>query len=193
MKKTDKETVKKNITTGASSAIGSAIGVVAGVAVSGQEVEAAVPNSIENIPETIIDPEIEPTDDIIIVDVEEELQYMPEVEPETEIYTLSDPEPAVSVLETGTMTLDDGKEANFAIVNVNGTVGALIDEDKDGKADVAMIDLNHDGEISDDEVFDASQENIVMPSMQEPIQSDLYATNDMPDFVNDADAGTYMA
>lgn len=67
----------------------------------------------------------------------------------------------------------------------------LVDIDKDGVFDFAVADENHDGVIEEGEIADISAANISVEdfaaraAMQDA--DDLLSSNDMPDYMNDAD------
>ena len=190
MKNEKSSKTKDNLATGASSAVGAAIGVVGGAAIATPEVEAAETQEFDiNDIDGIEEPE---SDDMIIVDVDPDSQFI-----ETDAVTVDmevEVEPEIELIAYQTVEYEDGTIGSAAALNVNGTDGVLLDTTGDGKADIALVDLNHDGEIQDDEVFDASDANIEMSQFQNtPTQGDLYAANDMPDYINNADADTYMA
>ncbi len=84
-------------------------------------------------------------------------------------------------------------------VQIDGTTFLFADINEDGIADLAAVDLNQDGLVSNDEVVDVRSESFYMSDLAN-IQPDTY-TNDlayneevgMPDYVNDADVNEFMA
>lgn len=105
----------------------------------------------------------------------------------------------VQVVAFHTTTNEDGSHSNVAVLSDGTNHLALIDADQDGIADVMVADVNHDGQISDDEVVNIHDQNIAMPSnpdafnagMEDP---SLMAQNaGCPDYVNNADVDSYMA
>lgn len=105
----------------------------------------------------------------------------------------------VQVVAFHTTTNEDGSHSNVAVLSDGTNHLALIDADQDGIADVMVADVNHDGQICDEEVADIHDQNIVMPSnpdvfnagMEDP---SLMAQNaGCPDYVNNADVDSYMA
>ena len=71
-----------------------------------------------------------------------------------------------------------------------------MDVDNNGMMDVIMVDENHDGQISENEIYDASDAGISTADLQQHMAASqdpgmLMASNDgMPDYVNDADVSS---
>ena len=194
-----KENLKSNVATGVSSAAGAAVGVIAGTMASG-EIHAATAE--EEV--TVLGSE-GGEEDIPVIDSEP--SSAPAQNPaDTTTGTVGGPTTQttqtsgeVQVVAFHTTTNEDGSHSNVAVLSDGTNHLALIDADQDGIADVMVADVNHDGQICDEEVADIHDQNIVMPSnpdvfnagMEDP---SLMAQNaGCPDYVNNADVDSYMA
>ena len=96
----------------------------------------------------------------------------------------------VQVLEVGQTDLNgDGIPENAAVLEVNGHEVLIVDIDQDGIADVALGDVDNDGQV---EIADLSGENMAMP---EQSAGDAYMAqaDNAPDYMNDANVGMYEA
>ena len=60
----------------------------------------------------------------------------------------------VRVLGYGDVTLDNGRTVTVEELEVNGQRIAVIDVDRDGEADLAMTDMNHNQQMDEGEVID---------------------------------------
>ena len=70
----------------------------------------------------------------------------------------------------------------------------FVDTDLDSCADVAICDMDGDGNITENEVIDIRDHQVDMhPMMDAADFSAEYAAGDMPDYVNDADVDSYMS
>lgn len=77
---------------------------------------------------------------------------------------------------------------NVGMMTVNGEEMAFVDIDNDGTFEVAVVDANHDGRISEDEMVDISGQGVTVEQfggLQDPNEG-MLASNDEPDYVNDA-------
>lgn len=79
----------------------------------------------------------------------------------------------------------NGEQVDVAVINVEGHQGLLIDVDQEGTADVAVIDVDDNGAISENEVQDISSYDVPMPD-QTSGDEFMQASDDMPDYTNDA-------
>ena len=96
----------------------------------------------------------------------------------------------VHVLEVGQTDLNsDGVPENAAILEFNGHEILLVDIDRNGMADIALCDVDGDGQI---EYRDLTDENIGMPDLSDG-DAYLAQANDAPDYMNDANVGLYEA
>lgn len=104
------------------------------------------------------------------------------------------PEPTVHVLSFERVTDEDGTVMDVAVVEEDGHVLHVIDTDLDGYANLIGMDINNDNLIDGSEVVPVQGQAICMADFQNAAPSGaMYAQNDMPDFVNDADVDTFMA
>ena len=90
---------------------------------------------------------------------------------------------------------EDGSQAIIAGLELDGDRALVVDVNSDGTMNLFIHDDNGDGQISDEEIHDITAENVSTQAVLDDyaIQAgheDLYmANNDMPDYMNDADAG----
>ncbi len=116
----------------------------------------------------------------------ETVEPMPEPEPE--------PEPEILITGAGETDLNhDGINEYSVSVEVDGQEVLLVDIDEDGKhqADIAIIDADGNGIITEDEIIDITGEGIELPTIQEieayqdsliAPADDCTAQTDMTDF-----------
>jgi hypothetical protein len=104
-----------------------------------------------------------------------------------------DPEPEVEVEVDNVYHVEDahGNESSFVEVAVDGEDVHLVDEDGDGVIDVMVYDENGDGVIDEAEMFDVSEEGLMVEDfvemVEEPAADDLMPADDVitDDFVDD--------
>lgn len=102
----------------------------------------------------------------------------------------------IKVLGVEAMTDPQGNPITVAAVEVEGKQALLVDVDNNGIMDVVLVDENHDGQISENEVYDASEAQISTADLQQHLAASqapgmMIASNDgMPDYVNDADVSS---
>ena len=94
---------------------------------------------------------------------------------------------------------EDGSMMQAATITDGHYIGAVIDVDHDGTADIVAVDYNQTQQIEEGEVFDVSNENIQMQDFQDAhvAQQDMMqqeqehlaynASDDQPDYCNNAD------
>jgi hypothetical protein len=85
----------------------------------------------------------------------------------------------------------DGQDVYIGAMEIDGNNVMLVDVDHDEVFDIAVADINADGEISENEVEDISDcgigvEDIAVRAYMDNT-NELLAANDMPDYMNDAD------
>lgn len=197
-----KDLLKEQGPTIGSSAVGATAGVVVGTVITPDAEAEQTPN-----------PEPEPPTPGPVVGAFEptkpvEHPMPPKPGPEPHVPPKPEPEPPVppkpvtpvppveevEVLAYERVTNDDGSQMDIAVVNSNGEEMAYVDVNLDGIADVKIYDVNGDGVIQDTETEILTDQNISMISMQDAAGfNPLYAQNDIPDYVNDADTDVYMA
>lgn len=97
----------------------------------------------------------------------------------------------VRVIDTGEVDIDgDGVMEAGAVLEVNGNPILVLDIDNDGIADIAVSDLNGNGELDNGEVVDISDAEIPMPNDGNDYMAQA---DDTPDYMNDANVGLYEA
>lgn len=130
-----------------------------------------------------------------------------ETEPETETAILPEaeiePAPAerqepserdVEVVGYERLADENGNEMDVAVIHSNGREIGVIDVDLDGEADFVVCDVNQNGVFEEGEVEVVHGMGIAMEPLQETAGfNPLFASNDLPDYVNDADVDEYMA
>lgn len=90
---------------------------------------------------------------------------------------------------------EDGSQAIVAGLELDGDRALVVDVNSDGTMDLFIHDDNRDGQISDEEIHDITADNVSTQAVIDDYavqagHNDLYmANNDMPDYMNDADAG----
>lgn len=86
----------------------------------------------------------------------------------------------------------DGVPENAMVLEVNGHEVLVVDVDGDNMADIAIADVDGNGQISENEVADISHENL---QMLDSTPGDVYMAQaeSNPDYMNDANVGLYDA
>lgn len=112
----------------------------------------------------------------------------PQDEPIVAYLDESDPDVRIIGVYEGNI---EGQDVYVGEVEMEGENVMFIDSDQDGFFDLAVADIDHDGTISDMEIADLtgagiSVEDLAMQSMMD-VDDDLLASNNMPDYMNDAD------
>lgn len=114
------------------------------------------------------------TEEPEIVNVEHENAH---IEDEVQIVGISDE------------TMDDGSMVTIGQLEIDGHEVYVVDVDHNGTFDIMGVDMNGDGIVSEDEVYDIQDQGLQVSDMQQQmdaIPSDDYLA-DMPDYINDAD------
>lgn len=105
----------------------------------------------------------------------------------------------LQVLGVSDVQNEDGSMMQTAMITDGHYIGAVIDVDNDGTADIVAVDYNQNQQIEEGEVFDVSNENIQMQDFQDAhvAQQDMMqqeqehlaynASDDQPDYCNNAD------
>lgn len=99
----------------------------------------------------------------------------------------------VKVLGVEVMTDAEGNQATIAGLEIDGQAAIMVDVDNDGMMDVIAVDEDGNGQLSENEVYDASELNISTQDLmaQVPGNETYLAQNDgMPDYMNDADVSS---
>ena len=102
----------------------------------------------------------------------------------------------IKVLGVEAVVDPQGNPMTIAGIEIDGEQALLVDVDNNGMMDVIMIDENHDGQISENEIYDASEAQISTADLQNHMAASqdpgmMLACNDgMPDYMNDADVSS---
>lgn len=108
-----------------------------------------------------------------------------------EVHTVEEPGSAAASDEQEVEVLgvvhDSDSNANIAAMVVDGHDAIMVDVDNDGVFDVMAVDVNGDGQVSDNEMASVAEAHLTVSEVSDMAMGDLYATNDgLPDYVNDA-------
>lgn len=193
-----KSNIKENVATGASTAVGAASGVVIGASITPESANASEISSdeIDVVTENSTNSEATQTEIADNQQIGEEtievVDSVPNNANDPIVETRNEPE--VEMVGYERATNDDGSQIDIAVVKIDGQEVGFIDADMDGRADFIASDLNGNGQMDEGEVAYIADQNIGMQQFQDAADfNPLYAQNDMPDYVNDADVDTYMA
>ena len=77
-------------------------------------------------------------------------------------------EPQVEVMAYGRMSDAQGNQSDVVVLNADGNQAVVVDHDLDGVADVVMADYNGDGQITDDEIINVTDDNVLMADLVNP-------------------------
>lgn len=100
--------------------------------------------------------------------------------------TSSEPEEVSADVEVLGVVHDDASGANIGAMTVDGQDVYLIDVDGGDDFDYMAVDLNQDGQITEDELVDISNEQISVSHFASQAADPMYASNsDEPDYLND--------
>lgn len=101
----------------------------------------------------------------------------------------------VEAVATNVQITEEGDLGNVGIATINGVETMLVDVDQDGTFDVAMGDINGDGDISDNEIFEVQNSQLTVQNFEQELQAqngmdsngNLVAYNNTPDYSNHND------
>lgn len=102
----------------------------------------------------------------------------------------------IKVLGVEAVVDPQGNLMTVAAIEIDNDQALLVDVDNNGIMDVIMVDENHDGQISENEIYDASEAQISTADLQHHMAASqdpgmMMACNDgMPDYMNDADVSS---
>lgn len=184
------------VASGAGSVIGAAAGVVGGTFLN-QELHAA-----EAAPtHTSVNPLEEGGEDPTAAILQEEEVYTPatphqtaqESEPAQELVSESgtELESELQVQEYERGEMEDGTPVEMAVVGMGDQEVMLADLTNDGVADIAATDVNNDGVITEDEVFNVQSEEIPMEPIADAYEAQEILASNTPDYVNDGDVADF--
>jgi hypothetical protein len=193
MNKDASKKMKQNLTDGLSAAAGATVGSVLGSAFMGAEAMAAENPQGEDA-EVLNATPAEPAH-AISQHPAAETPIGPTEEVTGQVETPeAGTEPEVQVLSYDHVTMENGVEMEVAQVQEGDEIVVYIDSDVDGVADLKWEDANHDAQTDQNELTRIQDEHIEMSTFQEAADyNPEYAQNNIPDYVNDADGGTYTA
>lgn len=125
----------------------------------------------------------ENNDDIVLVSIDEPDDVMDVVPEETE--------PEIEILG---VYHDDDLDMNVGGAVIEGQPVVFLDADADNvNFEFMATDLNNDGQIGTDEIFDISEYDMPVDSLRTDIIDNSYlASNDLPDYISDADVSDMM-
>lgn len=107
-----------------------------------------------------------------------------------EVHTVEEPGSAAvdnQEVEVLGVAYDSDNNANIAAMVIDGHDAIMVDVDNDGVFDVMAVDVNEDGQLSDNEIVNIAEANLTVSEVNSMAMGDIYATNDgLPDYVNDA-------
>lgn len=99
-------------------------------------------------------------------------------------------EDEVQIVGISDETMDDGSMVTIGQLEINGQEVYVVDVDHNGTFDLMGADVNGDGVISENEVYNIQDQGLEVADLQQQmdaIPSDDYLA-DMPDYINDADS-----
>ena len=91
---------------------------------------------------------------------------------------------------------DDATGDNVVSMTVGGHGAILVDVDNNNTIDIMAMDVNDDGQVSENEIADVSDQGLTIDQFGTPTDpaGNMYASNDdLPDYVNDANIDCYDA
>lgn len=101
--------------------------------------------------------------------------------------------PEIEVLGYERITDEDGNRMDAAIVSEHGHKITYLDTDLDNEANVKWTDFNNNDIPDAGELQNIEGQHVDMQVFQQAAEyNPLYAQNDMPDYVNDANVGTLL-
>lgn len=116
-----------------------------------------------------------------------------EIAPDAQMVDSQPENTEVKVLGVEVMTDAEGNQATIAGLEIDGQAAIMVDVDNDGMMDVIAVDEDGNGQLTENEVYDASELNISTQDLmaQVPGNETYMAQNDgMPDYMNDADVSS---
>ena len=132
---------------------------------------------------------------------EAEQEHIPEPAKPEPVVTTPEPEPTpepeVQVIGYEQVPAGDGQVIQVAAVSINGNVVQLAEVTGDDIVDLAGMDSNYDGQITEDEIIDVSAEGISMQQLHDSYQQTQNLAQDTdissPDYINDGNVDDFIA
>lgn len=173
--------------------------------------EEAAPTE-ESAPEEVLsdEPEEAEAEEVVLEEdapaeddpeVEQEEVVIEEAAPEEDVEIINEEmseEMEVEIIGMSHVETEDGSIQDVGIGLVGGHDAAFLDLEGDGEVDTILIDDNDNGELEENEVYDASGSGISMSEFESPEADYGEDTGDdglydgMPDYTNDADASSLI-
>ncbi|MGN0036943.1 MAG: hypothetical protein ACI36X_06995 [Bacteroidaceae bacterium] len=123
-------------------------------------------------------------------------QPVAQTEPSVQTEPVAQTEPVSAEVEVLGVTHDAETGANVVNLTVDGHNAILVDIDNDHQIDAMAIDLNNDGQVSDSEIVNVSDQGLTIEQfggVGSPT-GNMYASNEpLPDYVNNANMDNYNA
>lgn len=126
----------------------------------------------------------------------ETINTEPAMAANTEMVDEQSQQGGIKVLGVEAVVDPQGNQMTVAAIEIDNDQALLVDVDNNGMMDVIMVDENHDGQISENEIYDASEAEISTADLQNHMAASqdpgmMMACNDgMPDYMNDADVSS---
>lgn len=123
-------------------------------------------------------------------------QSAPVIEANAEMVDEQSTQGGVKVLGVETVVDSQGNQMTIAGIEIEDEQALLVDVDNNGVMDVILVDENHDGQVSENEIYDVSDAGIGTADLQQHMAAtqtpDMYMANGdgMPDYMNDADVSS---
>jgi hypothetical protein len=123
-------------------------------------------------------------------------QSEPIIEANAEMVDEQSAQGGIKVLGVETIVDPQGNQMTIAGIEIEDEQALLVDVDNNGVMDVILVDENHDGQVSENEIYDVSDAGIGTADLQQHMAAtqtpDMYMANGdgMPDYMNDADVSS---
>lgn len=123
-------------------------------------------------------------------------QSEPVIEANAEMVDEQSAQGGIKVLGVETIVDPQGNQMTIAGIEIEDEQALLVDVDNNGVMDVILVDENHDGQVSENEIYDVSDVGIGTADLQQHMAAtqtpDMYMANGdgMPDYMNDADVSS---
>ena len=138
----------------------------------------------------------EPTADVKPTTTTEPVNAESVMEANAEMVDEQPTQGGIKVLGVEAVVDPQGNPMTIAAIEIDNEQALMVDVDNNGIMDVIMVDENHDGQISENEIYDASDAGISTADLQNHMAASqdpgmMMACNDgMPDYMNDADVSS---
>lgn len=146
------------------------------------EIEASVESPTNNMAQNTIN-------------VESTEAEQPTIAENAEMIDTQSEDTGVKVLGVEVVADSEGNQMTIAGLEIEGQGAIMVDVDNDGMMDLICVDENADGQLSENEIYDARELGVTTQDLMEQMPDDnlYYAQDDsMPDYMNDADVSTLV-